>query len=498
MSTAIAKRVGHGLAWSSLSTISLRVSSLLVTIILARLLDPAEYGVFAVAAAVQVVLITLADLGLSADLIRTTDFDNRAATVAWLSLVSGITLTAVMAALAQPLAHLMGSPASAPALALMSLTILLASLGVVPGAKLARDFRQKTLFGIALVDFAVSTVVTIGLVLLGLGATALAAGRVAAHLAAVALQFAFTRTKPQFRCNRLLVRSVLAFGLPVAGANLLSWAALSIDRIVIARSTGAAALGLYVVAYNISGWPMSAIGQTVRSVALPAFSRVEQRGLSRTFSTSLALMWSFALAAGTLLAALSSDVVALLFGEKWSDAAPILAVLAFVGSLRVLIDLLNTLLIARGASRPVMWIQAVWLVLLTAGLAVGTASAGSIGAAWAHLAVSALIVIPATLLALRTVGVRMNAVLQAMWPAALTAVPAFATARWLQSATPTPFWGLLAGGIAGMAVFLVPLLPWLMRQFKALRNSLASDGSGRIGSDEGSSGPVSIPTEEHP
>ena len=66
-------QVRRGLAWSTVSNLMLRAGSLAVGIVLARLLTPSEFGVFAVALTVQAVLITLADLGLSADLIRTDD-----------------------------------------------------------------------------------------------------------------------------------------------------------------------------------------------------------------------------------------------------------------------------------------------------------------------------------------------------------------------------------------------------------------------------------------
>src|SRR5699024_2119511 len=90
---------------------------------------------------------------------------------------------------------------------------------------------------------------------------------------AVALQFRFVGERPRFGLDPDLARGVLAFGLPVASANLLSWALLGIDKILLSTLAGAAALGVYYLAFNVANWPMSVLGQIVRSISLPAFAR---------------------------------------------------------------------------------------------------------------------------------------------------------------------------------------------------------------------------------
>lgn len=70
---SLGSQAAKGAAWSGVSSIILRLGSLTVGIILARLLTPQEFGVYAVALTIQSILITIADLGLSADLVRTND-----------------------------------------------------------------------------------------------------------------------------------------------------------------------------------------------------------------------------------------------------------------------------------------------------------------------------------------------------------------------------------------------------------------------------------------
>ncbi len=70
----------------------------------------------------------------------------------------------------------------------------------------------------------------------------------------------------------------LRFGLPLAGANILAFSVLNVDYIVVGRVLGATALGLYVLAFNISGWPMNVFGAVVRSVSLPGFAHLQRDG----------------------------------------------------------------------------------------------------------------------------------------------------------------------------------------------------------------------------
>jgi len=456
--------------------LSLRIGSILVSVVLARLLTPAEFGVYAVALAVQAVLMPLADLGLSADLVRSADPGPREGTVATLSLTSGTVLTALMVATSAPLAGLMGSAESAATIAVFSGTILLASIGVVPLARLQRDIRQRTLFGIAVADFVISTLVTIGLVLLGWGPMALAVGRVSAQTVAMTLQFRLARVRPHFGFDRAVARSVLGFGVPVAGANLLSWALLSIDRVVLSRTRGAAALGLYVMAFNVSSWPMSAIGQAVRGVALPAYARVEAGRESRVLADSLGLVWSVGVFGGAIISALAAPIIGFLYGEKWVGAVPVLAVLGILGAVRVIIDTLNTFLFARGDSRSVLILQAIWFAALLIALPLGAFWAGAPGLAWAHVVVAAGVVVPLTLRACRGSGVRVRDAVVAMTPPLLAAGLVFGVAAAVAAAIESQFLTLVAGGLAGTAAYGAVLFRWFRTRIRGLSTATGSEG----------------------
>lgn len=456
-------RVRRGLVWSGLNSLALRIGSLLTGIALARLLAPEDFGVYAIALTAQTVLVTLADLGLSADLIRADRPEERAPTVATLCLLTSALLTALLVATAGPLATALGSPAAAPVMVVLAFTLVISGAGVVPYAQLQRDFEQRKLFLIDGTGFAVTTGLSIGLVLLGTGPMALAWARLAAQATVVVLQFVLTRCRPRLGWDRTVARGAVRFGAPLALANMLSWALLNVDTVVIARLAGPVVLGFYVLAFNVSSWPMSAIGQAIRPVTLAAFARRQDGDASESVARAVGLAAAVAFPAGTLLAVLALPVVTVVYGERWAAAAAALAALGVFGGLRVVTDVLATFLTARGAARAVLTVQVVWIVALVPAMVLGTTSAGLAGAGWAHVVVAAALVLPAYLVASHRAGARSGAVLGNLWRPALAsavmAVPVLLVSRQADH----PLGAVLLGGVVGVAAYAALVVPWVRR-----------------------------------
>ena len=461
--------IRRGLVWSSLNAVVLRVGTFAMGIFLARILAPEEFGVFAIALTVQAILMTLADFGLSTDLIRSKDHEAKSPTVATLGLVMGTLLFLLMFSTAQPTANLLGSPQAAPVIALMSGSLLMAGLGVVPYAKLQREFQQKRLFGISLLDFVAVNTLTVVLVLLGWGVIALAIARLVAQFATLIAQYAMAGMKPRFGFDRALAPQVIAFGLPVAAANMLSWLLLNIDNIAISSLAGPVALGFYYLAFNISNWPMSMLGQVVRSIALPAFARVVGTGKDRSLGIAMGPVWALGLLAGIMLALLADPVIRLVYGDRWAPSAPILMVLDLFVALRMVFDLFASYLLAKGRSTLVLLVQAAWLLgLLPAIFALGK-SHEALGAGMAHLAVALCLVVPAYLLALRSSHTDLRLLLRQLTIPLVAAVPAAGAAYLAMQAVDGNLARLLLGGLAGSAVYAGVLYRWIKNCLQLLK-----------------------------
>ena len=453
----LAGRVRAGVLWSALNNVTLRLGTLVTGIFLARILAPEAFGVFAIALTVQAVLMTVSELGLAADLVRHGRFAERGPTIATLSLLASGTLTAAVWLGAPGIAAFMGSSDAASVIQVMSLTLLLAGLAVVPYARLQRDLRQKDLFRIEVVAFVISTGLSIGLAVLGWGAMSIAIGRLFSMVAVVVLEFAVTRTSPRFGWNSSVAASGLRFGLPLSVAGLLSLTLLSIDNVMVGRLQGVTALGLYALAFNVSSWPSSVIGTAVRAVAMPAFARQSDAdGLidERLLVRGSTLVWAAAVPVSVCLGVLAAPVVAILYGAPWAGAASVLSWLAVLGGLRILIDVWVAYLTAAGRSGLLLGCQAVWLAALAPTMWWAVGAHGLEGAGAAHLVVVVSVVVPTFLFALHLAGVAVGALVRTLLVPLFAAVPAAVAGLLALTLTDEPWMQLVAGGTVICGVYV--------------------------------------------
>jgi PST family polysaccharide transporter len=390
--------------------------------------------------------------------------------------LAGGTLSGAMIAAAPVLAASLGNSDAAPVIAVMSTSLVIASAGVAPYATLQREFQQSRYFVVVLSSFLLGSGVTVLLVVgFNWGAMALAVGKLAEQSCSVSLQFGLTRTRPRFGFDWLVARSALAFGLPVCGANALSWLVLNVDYIVIGRTLGAVTLGLYVLAFNISSWPVNALVQAVRSVALPGFARLDDASSAKNFVSACALVLAGGTLVAALLAPLARPLVHVVYGTAWLGSAGALGVLAVFGTVRVVFDLMATFLIARGGSRPVLLVQLAWVAALIPAMIGCVHAWGIVGAGVAHLIVAGGIVLPVYLVVLGRQGVSLPALARAA-AAPVGAALLTGAVVWMSSSAVDRAWqAVVLGGAIGVVVYAGMLHRWLRPRLSASRPTPAME-----------------------
>lgn len=463
-------RVRRGMTWSTTSNLLLRLGNLGVSMIVARLISPTEFGVFAVALTVWAICGTMAEFGLGTDLVRSRDPERRIPTVTTLGLITSGMLAATMFLFAPLIAQAFESPASTNVIRVMSISMLVFGLSIVPGAMLQREIRQGHLFAANAAGLVASTSVMITLAVSGFGPMSLAIGQVVGQTTIVIIQFVITRVGLHLGFDHAIAKESVAFCLPLALANMLSWVLLSVDNLIVSRVAGTTMLGYYALAFNISSWPMSAVGQSIRVVALPALAHLETPQIrTRVVHTLSGPLWTVSAFLGVCLAALAVPTVALLYGPKWAPAATALVGLGVFGGIRVVFDLLATFLIAAGHTKDVLVVQVVWLLAMVPGMWFGIQRFGLAGAGWAHVAVAVIVVLPAYLVCLHRAGVRPLAFMQDAVPAVAVALPTYFIISWISQQFEHPFVSLAVGGLTATAIFTLAVGRWTLRRLRALR-----------------------------
>ncbi|MFZ4518202.1 MAG: lipopolysaccharide biosynthesis protein [Microthrixaceae bacterium] len=458
-------KVRRGAVWSAGSVVVMRFANIALMAVVARLVAPAEFGLFTVALTVHAFVTSVAELGVASAVARSDlDIDRIAPTVATISIVTSFTLGALMFGFAQNLADLMGSPDAAAPLRVLSLTVVMIGPFAVPGAQLQREFRQQRLFLASVVSFVVSSGVLMVLALNSDGAMAFAWSRVVGT--AITGWFLVTGVSkhywPGFR--RSEVSPLLRFGLPLAGANLLSQLLLNVDYVFVSRISGAAKLGLYTLAFNIASWPTAVIGSMLNGVVLPAFSAVKQTdgALGPAMHKATRSVLAVAAPIGFTTLALATPLVATVYGAKWLDAAPVLQILSLYGVIFVTCVLFANIIIAMGRTGVLMIVQVVALAALVPTIALGLHRLGLVGVGVAHIVVICAVTLPTYLVAVRrTTRATPLLLARAAGPPVLAAAVAALAAAAVSSLTSAAPLQLVTGGVAAVAVYGLLMLPFL-------------------------------------
>lgn len=472
--------VRKGIAWTSLDVAVNRTGGFLMGLVVARVLAPHDFGIYAVALVVHTILINISDLGLGMALILGDDEEvaANAPTVTTIAMIAGLVLAALMALPAAEFARLLGAPAAAGTIRVMALTLPLAGLVAVPTALLRRAFKMDKMFVADTANTVVGGVVAIALAIAGFGPLALAISFVAGQVATTVLVFAYSPARYRPGWDRRRARKLMRFGMPLVGANIVGLSIQNVDYIIVGRLLGAVPLGLYMLAFNMSGWPQNVFSTVIRSVTVPVFARMREDGrdMPKEFVSALRLVARLTLPVCLFLGALSHPLIVVVYGEKWAAASHALVGLAILAAGRTIMELFSDFLVSMERTRTLFVMQIVWFVPLVAALLLLVGQLGITGAGIAHAVVADLIVVPAYVYCVWRSGVSKALVARTLLPVigwtTLTAAIAWLIAAHIHVA----LLGLLAGGAVGLAIYLIPYAPELRRALAGRKLSIRRRG----------------------
>jgi PST family polysaccharide transporter len=462
MTTTTPAPIRKALSLSVLNTVLGRLGTFLTGIVLARLLTPADFGVYAVALTALITMLSLNELGVSLALVRWPGDPRRIApTVTTISIGTSLLLYALCWFVAPILADAMAAPSATNVVRLVCVAVLVNGVTAAPVQLINRQFRQGARLLVDLANLVVTTSVTVWLAASGHGAWSLAWGQLAGNVAAALMLCQLAALWPRPGFDRKLAVELLRFGLPLAGSSLLMIAMLNIQYAVVGRVLGAAALGLYLQAFNLASWPVNVFSLVVRRVSLAAFARVQD---DRAKRQDVLVRMTVLLAVPTLpvcalLGLLALPIVSTLYGAAWRGSAVALQFLVLLSVVRVAGELAYDFLVALGRSRATLWLQGGWLAALALALPVGAVTGGIQGVAVAQAAVALLLMLPAYTIAVARTGVSLRAAAASLARPAIGCALLTATVVLVRVCTAPSLLQLVLGGALGIAVYLPVVWP---------------------------------------
>lgn len=456
-------RTAQGVGWSLLSAAAGKLIALGTLTVLARLIAPAEFGLFAFAVVYLTYLETIGDLGTGAALIYWRERTADVAQVTFvLNLVTGLAWFSLTWISAPGVAGFFQTPEGTPILRALGAAFLLKGLGNTHDALCKKDLRFKARLvpetGLAVAKAAVTVALAAG----GLGVWSLVWGHLAATAIRTALLWRVVSWRPTWRWPAALLRPIVAYGRWIVAVNILAAIVHHVDYVIVGRMLGMEALGFYQMAYKIPEAVLIALVWQTSVVLFPAFSRARAsgQGLSDSYLVALRYLALLAVPSALGLTLLAEPLVLSVFGDVWQPSIPLLRALAIYAALRALSAPGGDVLKAQGRPQLLAGLAAARALVLVPALLVAARWGGT--AIAATMAAAAALALALNVVVLRfAVGISVRATADALrpvlWPGAAVAG---ALLGWTRVAAHAANITVLAGGVAlGLGAYL--LATWL-------------------------------------
>jgi O-antigen/teichoic acid export membrane protein len=458
---------------------------------LARLLDPRDFGLVAMVTAVTGVYGMFTAAGLSSATVQKGDVTvDQISTLFWINILIGAFLALLCLVTAPALVAFYGEPRLFWVTVVMASGFLVNAAGVQHQALLQRELRYVAVTVIEALSQVASISIGIGLALAGLGYWALVGAALSASAVSTAGAWVAVRWIPGWPRRNAGIRGMLHFGGTVTLNSLISYASYNLEKVLLGRIWGADALGLYGRAFLLISVPTEYLNAAVGGVAFSALSRLQDDPgrLRRCFLKGYTLTVSMTLPMTIFCGLFAEEIISLLLGPSWTQAAAVFRLLAPTVLIFGMINPMSWLLLSTGLQgRSLKIALAIAPVVVTAYL-IGLPY-GPSGVAAAYSAAMALWLTPHIVWCLRGTVISLRDVLEAIFrPIASGCVAGLCVLafQFYAGACFGPLARLAFGGVLMSAVYVCVLLFVLGQRgfyldlLRDLKRSRGAEGATRL------------------
>jgi O-antigen/teichoic acid export membrane protein len=438
----------------------LRIGSLMI---LARLLEPKDFGLVGMVTAFTGVLNLFRDFGLSTATVQRAEVsEDQISTLFWVNLLVGAVLALLSLALAPAVAAFYHEPRLLWITAVLATGFLFNAAGVQHSAIIQRQMRFTALAVINTIALVVGTVVAIGMAKAGYGYWALVAMTIVYPLVTTLGLWIAAAWMPRAPRRRVGLRSIIGFGGTITLNGAVMYIAYNFEKVLLGRFWGAEAIGMYGRAYQLVNIPTDNLNSAVGEVAFSALSRVQgdPPRLRSYFLKGYSLVLALTLPITIVSAVFAREAISVLLGPKWTEAIPIFRLLAPTILIFAMINPFAWLLFAMGKVGRSLKMALVIAPLVIGGYVIGLPY-GPKGVALGYSAAMAVWILPHIAWSVQGTPISFRDVLQTLSRPLFSGLVASVLPLMIESSYGQqfpPLFRLVAGGVLFLGVYAGVLL----------------------------------------
>lgn len=461
----LAQRATRGIAVTMGGLWGRALLQTLSTIVLARLLTPADFGLIAMVGAVMGIAELVRDFGMTGAIIQAQNLSDRVwKSLMWLSALIGAVLAVVVALCAPLIALLYNEPRLVGVTLLMAPGVFLSGLVMPLQARATKDLRFGTLATLDVSTMFFGVIIGIITAWIGWGYWSLVAMAGAQFLVRLVVLWSIVR--PQWGPPRIVRETwtLMGTGGSIFGAELLGYAEKNLDNVIIGAQLGPTALGQYSRAYALFLLPLQQMNGPLGRVALPVLSTLREDGERyRRYIRSAALVIGYlTLPTYAVAAGVAQPLVLLLLGPNWSVAATLFSLLAIAGFGQAIGRLRTWVYISLGHSHRQFVYDLVARPLIIGGYFFGLWWGGLNGLVITYGVMTLILLVPGFGFAIRGTFVKAADIALPLLRPALMALAAFVASYFVSRLVGSDIAilevlvGCAAAGIVALPFFLIP------------------------------------------
>lgn len=342
-----------GTLWSAVENVTRLGVTFVVSIILARLLSPEEYGLIGILTIFIALFNAIVDSGFTNALIRKQDAtDTDFSTVFYINLVLSLVLAAILFCCAKPIAIFFERPELVALTKVMSSVVVINALAIVQRARTTKEIDFKTQTKITFISSIVSGTIGIVMAYMGYGVWALVGQQISNQLLSTILFWIYNRWMPKLIFSWESFKEMWSFGSKLLVSSLIDTVWKEVYQVVIGKCYTPATLGLYTRAKQFADLCSSNLSAVVGRVSFPVLSNIQddrerlKLAYKRVIKTSM--LPTFVLMLG--MAACAESMIQVLIGNQWLGCVPMLQIICTYGMLYPLHALNLNMLQVQGRS----------------------------------------------------------------------------------------------------------------------------------------------------
>lgn len=321
----------HGVFWSAVGRYSAVTISIVISMILARLLTPADYGVVSISVVLISFLQMFSTLGIGPAIIQRKDLNRKDLNSLFtFSLILGTVLALLFFGCSWLIARFYGNSLLVPICQIMSILIFFSSANMVPGALMSRDKRFKILAIRSLILQILTGAVAITAAYHGAGPYALLISPIITSLGIFIWNRHYYKVSVDLHFSIEPIRRIFSFSSYQFLFEFVNYFSRNLDKLIIGKFMNLAALGVYDIAYKLMSYPMMNITGVISPVIQPVLKDLQEDKpeLSRKHAKIIKFIATISFPVGIICCFLSKEIIQVFCGDKWDAAIPIFSILA--------------------------------------------------------------------------------------------------------------------------------------------------------------------------